>query len=205
MLADSLSRWSGKFISTIAAISLIVSSVYSSIAFAQSTLVDDEPPQIMHTVVGNGNLGEQQLFSAEVTDNVGVVRVTLHYRFAGQSDYRDTSMTQESGSQYIGRVETELNSGSPIEYYIDATDAAGNNRLDGFTWDPHKRWLARVSEPGSQSGEPENATKKSNLLWYVLGGVAILALAGLAGGGGSSSGGTPDDDATTITFTVGAP
>lgn len=176
-----------------------ISSINPGIVFAQS--VDEESPVIIHNAIDSGKRGEVQEFVAEVTDNVGVAKVILYYRFRGASDYTSVEMEKQSDKRYVVSVDTTKESISLIEYYLEAVDESGQISLRGFSFEPLKRWL---DPEGARGTDVVDTPKKSKTLWYVLGGVAVLALAGLAG---RSEGGepTPATETHTLNLTVGTP
>lgn len=188
-----------RFIIGVVGLLFTISSINPGFVFAQS--VDEESPVIIHNAIDTGKRGEVQEFVAEVTDNVGVAKVILHYRFRGASDYTSVEMEKQSEKRYVMSVDTTRESTSLIEYYLEAVDESGQISLRGFSFEPLKRWLDPEGERGTNVVE---TPKKSRTLLYVLGGVAVLALAGLAGSGGGSGGATTAETHT-LNFTVGTP
>jgi hypothetical protein len=162
--------------------------------------LDTDPPVIDFNPVDKGIVGESQVFTAAVTDDNGVRSVVLHYRLDGESLYQDRKMELLGNSGiYTTTVATEENV-KTIQYYIEATDLAGNRTLQGFAFDPVERQLAPRPAPIIATPVAEADTGMSTrekVLYGVLGLVIVGALASAAGGGGGG-GSEPQVDVTII-------
>jgi len=158
-----------------------------------------------------------------VVDNDTVSSVRLFYRFASDSDFVDKAMTQiAQSSVYTTSVDIADTEGTQIEYYIQAEDSVGNVVLEGYAFSPNTRTLTTeqpaelamelteeqettgiivANEPETQN-EPDKqleVKKSSNVLYYVLGALAVGALAAAASGGSSDSGNNPSGDDPNVT------
>jgi hypothetical protein len=105
-----------------------------------------------------------------------------------------------------------------IEYYIQATDLAGNSVLYGYSFEPIKLSVvsdsqATTAENDSTFDEVSNADPKEKKkgsykwVWIALGALAVGAVAAAAsGGGGGDSGGQPSGgDSGTVTVSGPVP
>lgn len=195
---------------------MVLGSFVSGVSQAQQLADAASPPTIEHDEFAYDGSVAVQVFTATVQGGASLVGVGLYHRFPGESTYRRTEMTPIAGTAiYSASVSTPLGKDRPraIEYYIRAEDATGNLALKGFTFNPLERELsaAIAAEPASGTADGAQSTGRSRVLYYVLGALAIGAIAGLAGGGsggGSDNGGGTEECADVgclVTLTVGAP
>ena len=159
-------------------------------------------PEVIHTPIENTpTAGSSQNFVAVVTDNVGVQSVTLFYRQIGTPQYQRKAMIKVGDSdEYRAILDADEMRAPGIEYYIQATDLAGNNLLHGYSFSP---MIVNVSAPPSKPAqdiafEPEEDKKISKWVWIGLGVLAVAAAAGGGGGGGGS-------DTATLTINTAEP
>ncbi len=75
-------------------------------------------------------------FQAKVTDNIGVGKVTLFYRKAGEEVFASMKMSAIGEENYAATIAKEHISNPGFEYYIQAGDKAGNTALRGFSFAP---------------------------------------------------------------------
>ncbi len=82
---------------------------------------DKEAPVIIHTALTDGNINTDLAISAEVTDNIQIASVKLHYRIKGSGEYNiiDMSGVNNLYSAAIPKAQLSI---SGIEYYIEAFD-----------------------------------------------------------------------------------
>lgn len=170
-------------------------------AWAQD--IDSSPPVIDSRAVEMGIKGENQVFTATVTDDKGVVSVILHYRLDAESLYQDRRMEPIGTTGIYSTTVATDSTVDAIQYYIEAIDAAENRTLQGFAFDPMERQLSERTVPVAQTPaveapEPGLSTGRK-ILYGVLGLVVVGALAS-AGGGGGSSGST--DEPVDVTIVV---
>ena len=181
-------------------------------AWAQATdegfFADVEPPLIEHEVGGEFDSDIEQTFVAVVVDDEQLNSVRLFYRFENQLTFNSAVMNRVSfSSTYIVRVPTDPASGLDIQYYIQASDLSGNRTVRGFAFSPLLRLInapaveqdnaliaeqAPVSSTTAQStGNVPETSSRSRVVYYILGALAVGAIAAAAsGGGGGSDGGT---------------
>ena len=96
-----------------------ISEVLHSVALAYGS--DSSPPQITHTPIETTPTGERLLVVAEVTDDEGLLGVSLYYRAAGSSEYSEVGM-QGSGGNYTGYIPADVVGENGVEYYLWTTD-----------------------------------------------------------------------------------
>lgn len=177
--------------------------------------LQDEAPQIAHSTEAKPVAGQLQSFSATVTDETAVQRVTLHYRTA--NDFWQRLQMTKTGldDTYMTTIEAEPGQDS-IEYFISAIDITGNENRIGDANNALIRKI-RLGDPapadaagtlaGQPTAEPAAAPVKSggsSRTWLYVGIGLLLAGAALSGGGDSGGGGeTPDMvDGGSTTFTL---
>ncbi len=172
------------------------------IASAQN--VDADPPVIEFEVVPDGIKGDAQVFSATVTDEVGVQSVVFYYRFTAESSYESKPMKVLGDSDlYAVTIDSsdQIENVELIQYYIEAMDSTGNRTLQGFAFDPLERQLSvPAPAPTATTAEPApvvGISTSRKILYGVLGLVVIGALASAAGGGGGGSS-EPGVDVTVV-------
>ncbi len=171
---------------------------------AQATS-DDEPPVVDLQVVETGNVGDNQVFSATVTDNQAVSEVVLYYRVAGAGNYQNVPMELIPGTSiYTVTIDVLTDEATVIEYYINASDTSNNRVVRGFAFDPLTRDLTAADNlastaetpvpqaPVDTAAEPISTglTTGQKVLYGALGILAVGALAAAASGGGGSSSGS---------------
>lgn len=165
-------------------------------AFAQAG--DTDPPRIEFEPVDQGILGDTQVISAGITDDVAVDSVTLHFRLDPDAVYESMPMMALGGTSiYSASVETEGTDAQVLQYYVEARDAAGNRSIRGFAFDPLERRLGETVAPAvaDSTGVPEPGLSTGRKVLYgVLGVLAVGAIAAAAGGGGGGSDGPRADD-----------
>jgi hypothetical protein len=98
---------------------------------AQSVLVtcevlDVTPPTISHSHAITGEEGVPLLITAEITDNGGISSSQLFFRSGGEIDYRSADMTFAGEDQYRAVIQGNVVGNTGAQYYIRATDNAGN-------------------------------------------------------------------------------
>lgn len=156
--------------------------------------------------------GERPIINATVTDNVGVKTVTIFYRDKGETEFQRKEMLRDPGTdKYSATLPAIVAPG--IEYYIQATDQAGNTLLHGHTFAPltlnvlpgkstqEGQEAVAAAPQGEAVAKPEKGVSK--WVWIGLGVLAVGALAG--GGGGGSTSAAPEADTGTVTITGPTP
>jgi hypothetical protein len=200
---------------------LIQSMLFSNIAHAEQLSLpaaDLSAPEVEHHPISKPlSSGAAHRIQATVKDNVGVDAVSLFYRRVGDTQYQRKAMlreTQDSDvfSVTLGRKDLAA---PGIEYYIQATDIAGNSVLFGYSFEPIK--LSVLSGSGSTADATDTALSEplngdgnekkkggSKWIWIALGALALGAVAAAAsgGGGGDSGGGGGDSGTVTVSGPV---
>ncbi len=111
-----------------------VALVMPSQSWAQT--LDTDPPRIDFKPVVEGLKGDSQVFSATVSDDREVADVLLHYRLDDESVYQNRTMTP-IGSTGIFTTTLKIDDTvDAIQYYIEATDKAGNRPCRGLRLTP---------------------------------------------------------------------
>ncbi len=148
--------------------------------------------------------GESIIVNATVTDNVGVRNVTLFYRNTGAIDFKRVEMSRKQVTDnYAVTLPEVIEPG--VEYYIQATDLAGNTVLHGHTFSPLTISVSSDSTPLAETEEavalvPDEAPAKKGVSKWVWIGLGVLAVGAAASGGGGGGGGS-----TTGTVTITGP
>lgn len=187
---------------------LLVSTLLAETAWA----IDFIAPQIEHKMTTEGlKSGDDHLVTAKVTDDTAVASVTLHYRQRGTRNFHPLIMQNLDGSSHYEAVIVGSSiQDAGIEYFFEATDAAGNT-LEMYGSDGEPFAIAVVDpnvelanqrlkgERGDARGSRSSLARASNdsvlpikkksssktWLWVGLGILAAAVIAGAAGGGGS--------------------
>jgi photosystem II stability/assembly factor-like uncharacterized protein len=93
-----------------------------------ASIADDQPPTITHKPISA--LLEQEIMSVDINATVddagGLDKVKLYYRKHGESKYLDKDMAKEPANIYRGEIPSTVFSSAGVDYYISATDKAGN-------------------------------------------------------------------------------
>lgn len=180
-------------------------------AYAQSDLIDVEPPLIEHAITDAVEASSRQSFVATVVDDAELDNVSLYYRFQDDPAYGVVPMQRVSySSTYIAHIPTNLDDARNIEYYIQAQDKAGNRTVRGYAFNPLLREINRplaAVEPAPTSASTsmfESIGKRKTALYVVLGVLAVGAIASSVDSG-SDPGPSCPNDVCTINITVGQP
>ena len=91
---------------------------------ASAKPIDTVKPLMTHNVVSTAIFGSTVMIQAEVTDNIAVQSVTLHYRSIGGTSYTAVDMANISGAIYRGSIPASATQPPGVEYYISASDGA---------------------------------------------------------------------------------
>ena len=213
---------SKKSIRFVLSIMLIQSLLISNITHADQLSLpaaDLTAPEVDHQPMGEPlSSGATHRFQATVKDNVAVDTVSLFFRRVGESDYQRKAMLREAQdsdvfSVTLGRKEI---SSPGIEYYIQATDTAGNSVLYGYSFEPIKLSVLSGADSIADNTDTEfseastdNPKEKkkggSKWIWIALGALAVGAIAAAASGGGGDGGGSSGGDSGTITVSGPVP
>lgn len=94
--------------------------------FAVADVVDDEAPVISHTPKIKAHSKSDLVIEMTVTDNTAVKEVQVFARTTGQTEYKAYQATKQTNDLYVGVVGVEELSTAGVEYYVQASDFAGN-------------------------------------------------------------------------------
>jgi len=167
---------------TLAVTATLTTLALSGNAMAQATATqgDIEPPMIELEQIKQGVAGQDQVFTAQVSDDNGVEDVKLYYRFRGQQAFNNLPMKALGNSAYyVGSIETQSDETRPIEYYIQALDTLGNREVNGFAFEPLVRVLDAPAENVAIVEEPPQQQKSGGVkIWHIV--VGVLAAGAVA-------------------------
>ncbi len=200
--------------------------ILTAIIFAPTTYAEEEirlappsdttMPKIEHApIMEKVKSGKPLVISAKVTDNTKVEEVIVFYRAAEAENFTPLKMKIVAGDRYEAIIPEAVVREPRIEYFIQATDSAGNTIMRGIKISPltvkveppiitkPEEIVSEVEPPDIQIPAPaegDREEKKFGWGWAVLGAVAIgLVAAGLGGGDGGGG------DGNTGSVTVRAP
>ena len=196
---------------TLAVTAAVAAVTLSGSAMAQSTdpQADIEPPMIELEQIKQGVAGQDQVFTALVSDDNGVDDVKLYYRFRGQQAFQTLPMKALGSSAfYVASIETQADETRPIEYYVQALDTLGNREVNGFAFEPLVRVLDAPVENVATASEPPKQQKSGGLkIWHIVVGVlaagAVAAVVASSSGGGGGS--APPGEMVPLTITIESP
>lgn len=169
-------------------------------------------PVIKHTPITHDiPAGKPIAITATVTDDDAVKEVILFYTEIGASDYKRTIMKRDLDSNNY-TAELPIFAPPGVEYYIQASDMAGNTLLFGHKFSPLTVNVAvaavEIESDSEKSFPAVKATpvvkeeEKTGINKWVWIGLGVVAVGALAGGGGSGSGDGPGPIEDTRTGTV---
>lgn len=184
-------------------------------AYAQSgAAIDLDPPLIEHEIISEVESSARQTFVATVVDDDELESVRLFYRFTGEPTYSSTLMNRVSfSSSYIAQINTDPNTATTIEYYIQARDVSGNRTVRGYAFNPLMRSIVtdeeavanNAADPNLQKTAATEAPKTRKTIYIVLGVFALGLLAGLSSGGSGGGGSNCDNTGCRIDINVDTP
>ncbi len=192
----------------------ILLTAFSSIIFSPLVAAQDFlAPIVEHQgVLDSIEVGSEHVVTAKVTDDDEVALVVLFYRQKGDTVYQEKIMTNslDGSGHYETTIPSEYVTEPGLEYYIQATDAAGNTlEMYGIGGKPFELAVTaqnieivnnyNFGSDGDLDGafDPSNAgkskkKKNKSLLWVGLTVLAVGLIAGAAGGGGDGGDGGND-------------
>ncbi len=175
-------------------------------------------PVIEHTLVEKDiDSGQRVDIKATVTDNVGVKNVILFYRNANATEFKRLKMNRDLDS-FIYTAQLTTTDSPGLEYYIQATDLAGNTLLFGYSFSPLTIAVVPVAADNIAVTDNSDANavmaastaktveekKKSGISkWVWIGLGVVVAGAALSGGGGG--GNDSDPPPTTGSLAISGP
>ena len=87
--------------------------------------IDNIEPSITHTAIISTPVNQVILVQAEITDNVGVTSANLFFRRGGDAAFTSLVMLP-TGDIFNGAIPANVAQLTGVEYYIQASDDAGN-------------------------------------------------------------------------------
>ena len=87
----------------------------------QTTMIDSIVPNIYHTPVNQGYLGNNLTITCKASDNISVKSVTLYYRTIGENNYKSLLMNKQNDLYSATIYGSELTI-EGLEYYIEVSD-----------------------------------------------------------------------------------
>lgn len=176
-------------------------------------------PWIEHTPIFGEVLNELAPLgiSAKVADNSSVQSVVVYYRTVGMGEFERLVMKPSQDDIYAATIPGQAIQPPGLEYYIEATDVAGNTSLKGATFSPIRLSVqgdVATPDTSASSGSSQNAQTASGesgnkWFWIIGGALAVGAISALSNGGddgGTTAASAPDNPpATTITVTGNVP
>ena len=176
-------------------------------AYAAEQLVlpapDVEPPVIVFDEPSAEIEAGEKVFSATVTDNIGVANVTLYFKGSTDVAFTARKMYRSSANPNVYTTELFLDPviSNKLEVYVRADDVSGNSIFEGQKFSPLTYTIvAKDGDEVVQSvTEPAAAEEEGmSTLTMILIGVGVLALAGGGGGGGGGGVVVPTTGSVTI-------
>jgi len=215
-----LSNPFSRFTSAVLAVSLTLQPILLCAKDAELSFPGDiTAPSIERTSdVSDIVAGSSWTFEAEVRDPSGVKEVVMFFRRAGDHDFKPIIMKSMGGGLYIAIFAPEDVTEPGIEYYLKATDTAGNSVLKGVSFSPlivnvsplnlklkskpvsNQAGLAAVTLPQIDADTDSGEKEEGMSMWAIVGGVvaAGLLVGGSGGGGGGGGGGGSKSGAVTF-------
>ena len=154
--------------------------------------------------------GENHPIRVTVTDNVAIKSVILFYRGIGNNEYQAKTMHKVAGTDdYAVTITAEQISVDGLEYYIQATDTAGNTLLHGYSFSPVtvtvRSPVADTTLTAFTKPEPKPKLEKEKSYKWLWIGLGVLAAGAAVAGGGGGGGGGDDNGPEQSTITISAP
>lgn len=88
---------------------------------AEGTMIDSIVPNIYHTPVNQGYLGNNLTITCKASDNISIKSVTLYYRTIGENNYKTLLMNKQNDLYSATIYGSELTL-EGLEYYIEVSD-----------------------------------------------------------------------------------
>ncbi|MCX8173039.1 MAG: S8 family serine peptidase [Thermoplasmata archaeon] len=117
---------------------------YASITFT----VDTTAPTIIHTPVTSAPSGQAVQINATITDTYGIGYARLYYKKHTDATYLVMTMTKTTGNNYTATIPASVVVSPGVDYYIEASDLAGNLATHGNAAAPHFISVGSVLESG---------------------------------------------------------
>jgi len=184
--------------------------LFTPLSYAQAPVAfnsDKTPPEIQHDpITSRVAPGNAVIVAATAHDESGVKEVMLYYRSGGVGEYQAVLMKAAGDDKYEVSIPAEQVQQPNVEYYIEASDTAGNTVSRGGRFFPLTVSVVPTMGDAETVAAEDGATKpKETSMWlWVLGALAVGAIAAAAGGGGGGGGGNTDSGPVKPTPTTGS-
>ena len=131
-------------------------------AYFTFTVTAPAAPAITHTPVGNGQpQGQAVTVTADITAQAGLTSTTLHYRPQGGGAFTSVALSNTAGSTYQAQIPGAAVSPPVMEYYLEATDGAGQTTtqpsgggVHAFTVTPSDTSAPSITHVPITNGQP---------------------------------------------------
>jgi len=172
----NIKRISESVFNCVLSLLLLTQTLHIRAVQAQSPTTDFEIPTIV-----SSSLEETDqaliLFKVEAIDNIAIAEISVYYRYSDSQSFQQIQLKHATDGLYSTQL--KIQKSGELHHYVVATDTSGNKTQRGNSFFPEVTQLS--------SNALDKASTTPNYLYYILGVLAIGAVAGLAGGGGSSS------------------
>ncbi len=176
--------------------------------FVEVITPDRQPPQIAHTPPDKAKEGESVILTALITDNITVENAIVLFHKKNVADFKSLHMKKNDTNQYEVEISGQEIMPPFIEYYITATDKAGNNGFWQSEQNPYSlpvtpRQITKQPVIADTGEELVEKKKKGTKKWLWMGlGAAVVGgvVIGLIGGGGDG-----EKEATTGSIVIQVP
>ncbi len=168
------------------------------------------PAVTQNNHVSTMEVGDDHPIRVTVTDNVAIKSVILFYRGIGNNEYQAKTMHKVAGTDdYAVTITAEQISVDGLEYYIQATDTAGNTLLHGYSFSPVtvtiRSPVADTTLMALTRPEPKPKLEKEKSYKWLWIGLGVLAAGAAVAGGGGGGGGGDDNGPEQSTVSISAP
>ena len=141
-----------------------------------ATAMDTLAPNMYHTPVNQGYVGNNIVISCTASDNVEISTVTLYYRTVGENEWKTLNMAKQS-DKYSAKIYGNELTLDGIEYYIVASDGI-NSIQKGSADAPYTviiKDASAISRIGDVDGDGVVTAKDALMLMKCLEGSLILS------------------------------
>ncbi len=141
-----------------------------------ATAVDTMAPNLYHTPVNQGYVGNNLVISCTASDNIAIESVTLYYRTVGETAWKTLPMSKVNDKYSATVFGSELTLAG-LEYYIQATD--GRNIITKGSSDAPYTVVVKdasaISRLGDVDGDGTVTTRDALMLMQALNGDLLLS------------------------------
>lgn len=152
-------------ISKVLTVLLAAAAMGGAVSAAEPDLA---PPVITHTPVSTAYSDANLIIKAKVADASAVQRVNLLFRTQGTTNFYSINMARV-GSEYRAAIPASYMTPGSVEYYIQATDAAGNIATYPAEGSPQTVSVRKdTTVPEPELVEPSGAVSAGGFAVYVV-------------------------------------